>query len=712
MKSVALLFSLVASALLCACPAARAQSETPTEIPTPTETPIPTETPTIAPTPTGATVSGTIQYTGWIDGEHEARVEINTGGTPTPVWNSLTKKSELSVPKNWSAMLPNGSYSFRAYWDADDIDVFDNCDPSGLSGPHTIDGGAVTNVVFSLTDPCTPTETPTPTITPTPTETPTETPTPTITPTPTRTPTPLPWPMFRRDARHTGTSPYKGPLIPRFHWSYATGGAVDSSPAVGSDGTVYVGSEDANLYAVSSRGSLQWSFATDGELSSSPAITGTGTVYIGSWDNALYAVERAAGAAQWSYLTGDRVHSSPALGTDGALYFGSYDARLYALDSGGSLRWTYATGSGIHSSPAVGGAGRIAFGSRDNRVYLLNANGTLLWSYATGAAVASSPALGTDGSVFVGSDDLYLYRLRSDGAFGWSFRTLGNVRTSPAIGSGGGVCFAAHTTVYSLNSNGTLRGSFETGGEILSSPALDALGRVYLGSGDGSFYILDSTGALLWSYVAGGAIESSPGLSSDGRAHFGSGDNNVYAVNSASTPTPTPTPTRTPFVSYIELEVLPNQGKTIYRPGDKVALLWEVFLDEYGYRGVPVDIYVAARANPPCVPASTPPEGGSTSCAVTVEEIASSTGRLYIFDDTFKPVRYEEGVPPPKTFKDVEFPVGINGDIVLGSLVFTVPEIGDTLEWCFAAAFLNTRTYDWIVPSKPVIVSGGFTLMP
>jgi len=61
MKSVALLFSLVASALLCACPAARAQSETPTEIPTPTETPIPTETPTIAPTPTGATVSGTIK---------------------------------------------------------------------------------------------------------------------------------------------------------------------------------------------------------------------------------------------------------------------------------------------------------------------------------------------------------------------------------------------------------------------------------------------------------------------------------------------------------------------------------------------------------------------------------------------------------------------------------------------------------------------------
>ena len=74
--------------------------------------------------------------------------------------------------------------------------------------------------------------------TPTPTETPTETPVPTETPTPTRTPTPLPWPMFRHDPRRTGVSPYKGPLIPRFQWSYFTGGAVDSSPAVDADGTV------------------------------------------------------------------------------------------------------------------------------------------------------------------------------------------------------------------------------------------------------------------------------------------------------------------------------------------------------------------------------------------------------------------------------------------------------------------------------------------
>ena len=33
-------------------------------------------------------------------------------------------------------------------------------------------------------------------------------------------------------------------------WEFETGGYVDSSPAIGSDGTVYVGSGDKKLYAI------------------------------------------------------------------------------------------------------------------------------------------------------------------------------------------------------------------------------------------------------------------------------------------------------------------------------------------------------------------------------------------------------------------------------------------------------------------------------
>ena len=33
-------------------------------------------------------------------------------------------------------------------------------------------------------------------------------------------------------------------------WEFKTGGLVDSSPAIGSDGTVYVGSRNKKLYAI------------------------------------------------------------------------------------------------------------------------------------------------------------------------------------------------------------------------------------------------------------------------------------------------------------------------------------------------------------------------------------------------------------------------------------------------------------------------------
>ena len=37
---------------------------------------------------------------------------------------------------------------------------------------------------------------------------------------------------------------------------------IYSSPAIGSDGTIYVGSDDCKLYAINSNGTLKWSYTT------------------------------------------------------------------------------------------------------------------------------------------------------------------------------------------------------------------------------------------------------------------------------------------------------------------------------------------------------------------------------------------------------------------------------------------------------------------
>ena len=61
-------------------------------------------------------------------------------------------------------------------------------------------------------------------------------------------------------------------------WSFQTSDNVCSSPALGADGTVYVGSYDGRLYAVTAGGALKWSYLTDGMVSSSPTLGADGTV--------------------------------------------------------------------------------------------------------------------------------------------------------------------------------------------------------------------------------------------------------------------------------------------------------------------------------------------------------------------------------------------------------------------------------------------------
>ena len=62
-------------------------------------------------------------------------------------------------------------------------------------------------------------------------------------------------------------------------------GNIDSSPAIGADGTIYVGSRNNNLYAIKPDDTLKWAFTgMDAGLIDfeSPVIGPDGTIYIGN----------------------------------------------------------------------------------------------------------------------------------------------------------------------------------------------------------------------------------------------------------------------------------------------------------------------------------------------------------------------------------------------------------------------------------------------
>jgi outer membrane protein assembly factor BamB len=211
-------------------------------------------------------------------------------------------------------------------------------------------------------------------------------------------------------------------------WVFTTDSTVHSSPAIGEDGTVYIGGNwtDNSLYALNpDNGSIKWIFNTkdydesgfdEGGAVSSPAIGNDGTIYIGSKEEKkLYAVNPDDGSRKWQNTVpiGGFISSAPVIGEDGTIYIGSEDWKLYAFNPDGTLKWTFLTGFIVQSSPAIGSDGTIYFGSRDNHIYALNPDGTMKWSYETDSTVISSPAIGNTRNIYVGSGDGYLYTIQA-----------------------------------------------------------------------------------------------------------------------------------------------------------------------------------------------------------------------------------------------------------------------------------------------------------
>jgi len=337
-------------------------------------------------------------------------------------------------------------------------------------------------------------------------------------------------------------------LLWRVRLAVGYGRYLSSSPAIAPDGTIYVGSPDSGLYAVSPSGSVKWRYPTGASVRSSPAIAPDGTVYVGSSDSYLYAIN-PDGTLRWRYLTNGDVRSSPAIAADGTVYFGSNDNCLYALNPDGTLRWSCLTGGSITSSPAVAADGTAYFVSYDNHLYALEPDGALKWRYAFfGDIDCVTAAVDSDGTIYCGALlrgallhglSLSLCALNPDGSLRWARSTSGEVRSSPAIAMDGTIYVVSRGSLmgdgvfYALNPDSTLRWRFEPHGSTYSSPAVSSDGTVYFGSW-GNFYALRPDATLKWRYETGGGIASSPTIGSDGTVYFTSNDGYLYALKGTS----------------------------------------------------------------------------------------------------------------------------------------------------------------------------------
>lgn len=316
-------------------------------------------------------------------------------------------------------------------------------------------------------------------------------------------------------------------------WTFAVSGWVTSAPAV-TDGVVYVGSGDNQLYALdAATGSELWSFATEGPVVSVPTVD-NGVVYAGAGDNHLYALDAAEGALLWRHDTGYLTQSPPTV-SGGVVYYRAFsdgELKLVALDASsgsriwaaqqpypadpdfsatvagsrvyaagaeygqfhafnaatGELAWTASVGGYVESAPTV----------RDGVVYLTVVNeayalhettGEIIWNYGTERFPARDfPALVVDGVYYLSPDD-FLHALDADtGELLWSHPAAGPISAAPVVADGVVIAATQNGRIFALDAS--------TGVEIWALPT-EGMGLQALTVADGVLYVESDLGSLL-----------------------------------------------------------------------------------------------------------------------------------------------------------------------------------------------------------------------
>lgn len=338
-------------------------------------------------------------------------------------------------------------------------------------------------------------------------------------------------PSFMGGPRHTGRTAARGPASdPTQRWVYRTGARVYASPVVGADGTIYVGSTDRTLVALTPAGTLRFRYTGGDRFYATAALDREGHVIVGNHDGSVVSLT-AAGQVRWRRELGTPVDASAALGDDGTIYV-TADG-LHALDPArGADRWHVVSPSPVRTSPAIHPAGLVIFATPEGRVTAVRAaTGEVAWEHALGGSTDSSPAITDDGHIVIGDDLSHVTALDQDGHQVWQVTTEGDVRATPAIGLDGTIVVGSDDRrIYGISPRGEVRFRVATSGRVRSSARIDADGRIYVGSQDDFVYVLAPDGTQLYRHGLGRDVDSTCAIAPDGTLLVGVDDGGVYAL--------------------------------------------------------------------------------------------------------------------------------------------------------------------------------------
>lgn len=307
-------------------------------------------------------------------------------------------------------------------------------------------------------------------------------------------------------------------------WKSETGMSVESSPAVGPDGTIYANtilkreSETADRRYLAERyggfsvNELQGTIALspdDGEVlwashsvsgsDGSPAVTEDGErIYAGVVHNVkmraldpdldppgkkFYAFDAKTGETIWEIDTKGWVFSSPAISPlDGTVYVGAADdtrsgtsyggkggaGEFFAISKDGKVKWKISSDSEFGASPAIffeDGEEYVIARTQQGHIYKLDREGDVVWERDLKVSGLGSPVLGADNKLIYLTTGNGLHTPYGNQLLAlWSH--TGEIAWTHTLSEGGGSPAVGDKGVYVLSHAGEFIAFSEEGEEM------------------------------------------------------------------------------------------------------------------------------------------------------------------------------------------------------------------------------------------------------
>merc|ERR1712232_753246 len=261
-------------------------------------------------------------------------------------------------------------------------------------------------------------------------------------------------------------------------WKVATKGAIFGPVTMDDDGTVFVGSFDNQVYAISPDGKVQWSFDVRahgdatwvvsgdillGQSNEGGVCTSWPPPDVPNWPNRtaggghcfVYALRRKTGKLLWKQKTGAPGGGGTAV--NGVYYNGNWNKKITAFNvQTGSVMWNFDTKGSVESHPAYYEGVVYASAEDSKTLFAIDAKtGSQIWSYSGASEELNGSPTVTLDTVYVGSNDHYLHAVsRKTGKFKFKFKTCANVFSSAAVDDSGRVYISCNTETGPTSSGG------------------------------------------------------------------------------------------------------------------------------------------------------------------------------------------------------------------------------------------------------------------